>query len=68
MKISLETLAKFAVSAAIIKFTFEGGASFDTHTFSLGHADATTYAMLLGPVLAHNAYKNKPKRTTGDDK
>lgn len=60
--LTLPNLARLAVLVAIIKFTFEG---LTYGTFTLGHVDASTYTMFLGPILAHNAWNKKG--VGGDD-
>lgn len=54
----MEVLSVLVVVVAAIKFLFEGG----TVTV-FGHADASTYAMFLGPVLGAHSYIRtaKPK-------
>lgn len=57
--LTLPNLAKFAVLVAVAKFAVEGGVGVDGHILTLGHADATTYAMFLGPVLGHDYFTKK---------
>ncbi len=57
----MEKLTTLVVVVAAIKFLFEGGS---VHVF--GHADASTYATFLAPVLGAHGYirtrnKSEPK-------
>ncbi len=56
---TLSNLAKFAVFVAIIKFAGEGGIGWNGHVLNMGHVDSSTYVMFLGPILGHNAWKEK---------
>lgn len=54
----LMTLAWVVTLVCSIKFLFEGiEITIGAHTLSLGHADATTYAAMLAPVLGAHGWK-----------
>lgn len=58
----LMTLAWIVTLVCSAKFLFEGvEINIAGHVLSLGHADATTYAAMLAPVLGAHGWKESGK-------
>lgn len=64
----MRTMAVITVGACTLKFLMEGvTATIGGYSFSLGHADAMTYAALLTPVLGAHSYTRVKGPPTPED-
>lgn len=51
------TMACAAIIICLLKFLMEGvSVTLEGHVFDLGHADASTYAAILAPILGAHGY------------